>query len=163
MNTGTETKRPWGRDIGGLLFWLALSAIVASFGGYFGPEDWYPQIVKPSWNPPGWVFGPVWTALYIAMAVAAWRVWRVGGWRQNRTPLTFYLVQLVLNAAWSWIFFGLHSIGWAVVDILALLAVIVFVTARFWKKERVAGWLMVPYVLWVGFASVLNFRIWTLN
>lgn len=146
-----------------LAFWLALSAIVAAVGASFETGAWYQQIAKPDWTPPGWIFGPVWTFLYIAMAVAAWLVWQSGGWAENRFALTAYLIQLVLNAAWSWIFFGEHAIGLALADIILLLLLIIVVMIAFWKKNLVAGLLMLPYVLWVGFASVLNYSIWMLH
>jgi len=121
---------------------------------------WYASLAKPSWNPPNWLFGPVWTALYICMAVAAWLVWRQGG---SRTPLTLFAVQLVLNAAWSWIFFWFHMPGAAFFEILVLLAAIAATTIAFWARSRAAGILMVPYLGWVAFASVLNFTIWRMN
>lgn len=147
----------------GLALWLVASAAVASFGGLFGPGDWYGTINKPSFTPPGWVFGPVWTALYIAMAVAVWLVSRRDGWRANRLAISLYVVQLVFNALWSWIFFGQQEIGWALVNIVALWATIVVVMILFWRRNRSAGWLMLPYVLWVSFASFLNYSLWTLN
>jgi tryptophan-rich sensory protein len=122
---------------------------------------WYASLTKPSWNPPNWLFGPVWTALYICMTVAAWLVWRQGG---ARGPLTLFAVQLALNAAWSWLFFGFHLPGAAFVEILVLLAAIAATTVvAFWPKSKAAGILMVPYLAWVAFASVLNFAIWRMN
>ena len=122
---------------------------------------WYATLAKPTWNPPNWIFGPVWTALYISMAVAAWLVWRKGGLWQ--WPLALFAVQLALNAAWSWLFFGFHMPGAAFVEIVALLAAIVATTIAFWPKSMAAGILMLPYLGWVAFASVLNFTIWRLN
>jgi tryptophan-rich sensory protein len=124
---------------------------------------WYASLAKPSWNPPNWLFGPVWTVLYIGMAVAAWLVWRQGGFRQMRWPLTLFALQLALNAAWSWIFFGFHMPGAACLEILALLATIVATTIAFWPRSQAAGILMLPYLGWVAFASVLNFTLWRLN
>jgi len=124
---------------------------------------WYATLAKPSWNPPNWLFGPVWTVLYICMAVAAWLVWRQGGLRQARTPLMLFAVQLALNAAWSWIFFGFHLPGAAFIEILVLLTAIAATTIAFWFRSKAAGILMVPYLGWVAFASVLNFTIWRLN
>ena len=122
---------------------------------------WYASLTKPSWNPPNWLFGPVWTALYICMTVAAWLVWRQGG---ARGPLTLFAVQLALNAAWSWLFFGFHLPGAAFVEILVLQAAIAATTVvAFWPKSKAAGILMVPYLAWVAFASVLNFAIWRMN
>lgn len=124
---------------------------------------WFATLAKPSWNPPNWLFGPVWTVLYICMAVAAWLVWRQGGWGQAHWPLTLFSVQLALNAAWSWIFFGFHMPGAAFVEVLILLAAIAATAVAFWPKSKAAAILMSPYLLWVAFASVLNFTIWRLN
>jgi tryptophan-rich sensory protein len=150
-------------NIIGLSFWLVLSALVASFGGLFQPGDWYLALSKPAWTPPGWIFGPVWTFLYIAMAVAAWLVWKTGGWSANRPALAVYGLQLILNGAWSWIFFGEHRIGWALVDIIGLFILISITMSLFWRRRRAAGWLLLPYAVWVGFASVLNYYIVILN
>ena len=122
---------------------------------------WYATLAKPSWNPPNWIFGPVWTFLYISMAVAAWLVWRQGGLWQ--WALALFAVQLALNAAWSWLFFGFHMPGAAFIEIVALLAAIAATTIAFWPKSMAAGILMLPYLAWVAFASVLNFTIWRLN
>ncbi len=125
-----------------------------------GVHSWYPTLAKPTWNPPSWVFGPVWTILYAMMAVAAWLVWRRAGWGG---ALLLFGVQLALNAAWSPLFFGLHRIDLALVDIVVLWAAIVATTVAFWKVTPVAGWLFVPYLAWVSFAAMLNFAIWKLN
>ncbi len=124
---------------------------------------WYATLAKPSWNPPNWLFGPVWTMLYISMAVAAWLVWRRGGLQQARWPLTLFAVQLALNAAWSWIFFWYHMPGLACIEIVALLLAIAATTTTFWPRSKVAGMLMLPYLGWVAFAAVLNYSIWRLN
>ncbi len=122
---------------------------------------WYAGLAKPSWNPPNWIFGPVWTFLYISMAVAAWLVWRKDGLWQR--PLALFAVQLVLNAVWSWIFFGFHMPGAAFIEVVLLFAAILLTTVAFWPKSMAAGILMLPYLGWVGFASLLNFTIWRLN
>jgi benzodiazapine receptor len=146
-----------------LMGWLALSFSAAALGGLFLPGEWYARLQKPSWNPPNWIFGPVWTTLYVMMAVAAWLVWKRGGFVAQRLPLTLFLGQLLFNAAWSPLFFGLKNPGLALLDIgllwLALLATIL----AFWKARRIAGILLVPYLAWVTFASVLNFALWRLN
>lgn len=126
-------------------------------------EGWYKTIEKPTWNPPDYVFGPVWTTLYLMMAIAAWLVWKPAGLKAAAVPLTLFAVQLVLNIAWSWIFFGMHELGWAFAEIIILWLAIVATTAAFFKRSKGAGWLMVPYLAWVSFASVLNFAIWRLN
>jgi translocator protein len=145
---------------------LAASFAVAAIGGTFtsaGMPEWYMSLEKPAFNPPSWVFGPVWTALYIMMAVAAWLVWKASGFRGAATALTLYFVQLALNLAWSGIFFGLRAPGWALVEIVALWIAILATIVLFFRHSRVAGWLMVPYLLWVSFAAVLNAAIWSLN
>ena len=126
-------------------------------------EGWYKTIEKPTWNPPDSVFGPVWTTLFVMMAVAAWLVWKPAGFTAATVPLTLFAVQLVLNVAWSWIFFGMHQPGWAFVEIVILWLAIMATTVAFFRKSTIAGSLMVPYLAWVSFASVLNFTIWQLN
>jgi benzodiazapine receptor len=121
-------------------------------------EGWYKTITKPSWNPPDSVFGPVWTTLYVLMAIAAWMVWRQDGFKTAGTPLTLFGVQLGLNFAWSLIFFGMHQPGWAFAEIVILWLAIVSTVVTFFRISKVAGWLMVPYLVWVSFASVLNFH-----
>jgi translocator protein len=126
-------------------------------------RTWYVRLQKPSFNPPSWVFGPVWSVLYLSMAVSAWLVWRNAGWEGPRVAFMIFLVQLGLNLAWSGLFFGLHNPGLAFLDILALLAAIVATAVAFRSFSEVAFWLMVPYAIWVCFASLLNFEIWRLN
>ncbi len=142
---------------------LLLVAAVAGFGSRFTPGPWYREIAKPSWTPPGWLFGPVWTLLYLLMAAAAWQVWRRRGIGGARAALAVYLVQLVLNALWSWIFFGLHLIGPALVDLAVLWVLIVATCVLFFRASRIAGVLLLPYIAWVGFAGALNLALWILN
>jgi translocator protein len=123
-------------------------------------REWYPTIAKPTWTPPSWIFGPVWTALYAMMAVAAWLVWRRVGWGG---ALVWFAVQLALNATWSPVFFGLHQIGLALVNIVLLWLAIAGTTIAFWQVMPAAGWLFVPYLAWVSFATALNFALWKLN
>ncbi|QGQ22024.1 tryptophan-rich sensory protein [Gimesia benthica] len=126
-------------------------------------EGWYKTIEKPMWNPPDSVFGPVWTTLFLMMAIAAWMVWKPEGVKAARMPLTLFAGQLSLNVAWSWIFFGMHEPGWAFAEIVILWLAVTATTVTFFRYSSVAGWLMVPYLAWVSFASVLNFTIWRLN
>lgn len=147
----------------GLGGWLLLCFAAASLGAVFMPGQWYAALQKPSWNPPGWVFGPVWTALYTMMAVAAWLVWKQGGFAAQRRGLTPFLVQLALNAAWTPLFFGLHRPGLALAEILLLWLAIVWTIASFWPVHRVAAGLLLPYLAWVSFAAVLNGTLWRLN
>jgi tryptophan-rich sensory protein len=145
---------------------VSLSAgLIGSLTMFRGDFDaWYPTLVKPAFTPPSWVFGPVWTTLYLLMGIAAFLVWQKGlRLRAVRVALAWFLVQLVLNALWSPVFFGLHRIGWALVVIVLLWAAIVVTIRHFACVSRVAALLLVPYLLWVSFATVLNAAIWWLN
>lgn len=146
-----------------LLGWLALCFGAAAVGARFLPGEWYAQLVKPSWNPPNWVFGPVWTTLYAMMAIAAWRVWQRGGWMRQRGPLGWFLLQLGFNAAWSYLFFGKQQIFLAFIDIVALWTALLLTLLAFWRVRPVSGLLLVPYLAWVTFATALNFALWRLN
>lgn len=126
-------------------------------------RTWFPTIAKPSWNPPNWVFGPVWSTLYVLMATAAWRVWRKAEGPAARRLLAIYAVHLVLNALWSILFFGLHSPGLALIEIVVLWSLLLTLQVRFWKADRLAGLLWAPYLGWVSFATVLNSAMWFLN
>jgi translocator protein len=151
------------RQILGLIGWLLAAFAAAGIGSLFSPGAWYAQLDKPSWNPPGWIFGPVWTALYTMMAIAAWLVWRRGGFAGAPVALALFGAQLVLNAMWSWLFFGLHRPALALVDIVALLVAIAATIVAFWQHSRPAALLLVPYLGWVGFATALNLTLWRLN
>lgn len=146
-----------------LFAWLALCFLAGTVGALFQPAAWYAGLTKPSWNPPGWIFGPVWSVLYSMMAVAAWLVWRHGGISNQRWPLAIFLLQLLLNAAWSPIFFGLQSPGLAFADIVMLWLAVALTIAAFGSVRFSAAGLLVPYLAWVSFAAVLNFTIWRLN
>ena len=124
------------------------------------PGEWYGGLAKPVFNPPPWLFCPVWTVLYILIAVAGWRVWQRdrAGW-----PMPLWWAQLVLNFLWTPVFFALHQIGVSLVVILVMLAAIVGFIATTWRLDHVAAWLFVPYAAWVAFASVLTGSIWSLN
>ncbi|MCL4179449.1 MAG: tryptophan-rich sensory protein [Verrucomicrobia bacterium] len=147
----------------GLLGWLGLAFGAAMMGALFGPGDWYAELRKPTWNPPSWVFAPVWTALYASMGVAAWLIWRQVGASGRGRALGMFLVQLGLNALWSPLFFGLQSPGWALVNISLLWLALVGTVVVFWKVRPPAGLLLLPYLVWVSFASALNLAIWRLN
>ena len=146
-----------------LVAWLAASFAAAAMGGLFRPGEWYAALQKPSWNPPGWIFGPVWTVLYVMMAVAAWLVWRQGGWSPQRKPLLIFLAQLTLNALWTPLFFGLHWPGVAFGEILLLWLAIATTLTAFWRVSGTAALLLAPYLAWVSFAAALNFALWRLN
>ncbi len=150
-------------QIPALAGWLTL-CFAASFGAIFvSTGDWYAALQKPAWNPPPWVFAPAWTLLYILMGVAAWLVWREGGWKAHGLALKMFLLQWLLNALWTPLFFGLHRTAAALIEIAALWLVLAATTILFWRVKRSAGLLLVPYLAWVGFAASLNYAIWRLN
>jgi len=152
-------------QIVGLVSSLVISFIAAAIGGAASVQagPFYKQLVLPDWAPSPSIFGPVWTILYTMMAIAAWLVWRSDGFRAARFALTLYFVQLALNALWSWLFFGWHRGALAFVDIAVLWALIIATVIAFWRIRASAGALLVPYLLWVSFASALNYSVWQLN
>jgi translocator protein len=164
MTHDNPAPRRWGV----LILLLAVVFAVSAAGSWVTlPKipTWYAGLVKPSFNPPSWVFGPVWTTLYAMMAVAAWRVWiadRADG-AERQMALAFFWLQLLLNAIWSPVFFGLERPGLALIVIVLMWLAIAVTTIRFFRIDRVAGWLFVPYLCWVTFATVLNAAIFRLN
>ena len=147
-----------------LLGFIALTLLIGFLGGQITAPNiaaWYQGLAKPSFNPPNSVFMPVWTALYIMMAVAAWRIWRKQGWGDLSQAL--WLIQLLLNLIWSILFFGFHAPIGAFFELLVLWTVILCTMTAFWQTDLLAGLLMLPYLLWVSFAGILNFWIWQLN
>ncbi len=155
-----------GRSILVLILCLVACFGAAALGGLANAvalKTWYPGIAKPSWTPPGAVFGPVWTALYAMMAVAAWRVWSQEGFSKARLPLGLFCVQLVFNAAWSWLFFYMRNPLAGLVDIILLWFAILATMICFFRRSRLAGWLMTPYLLWVSFATALNAALYWMN
>ena len=163
MNSIKPSPRSLGRQILALVGWVLLCFAAAAFGGLFMPGEWYASLKKPAWNPPGWVFGPVWTALYTMMAVAAWLVWKRGGFAAQRRPLLIFYVQLALNAAWTPLFFGLKQPGWAFTEMVLLWLAIGGTLVVFRRVSRAAAWLLAPYLAWVSFAAALNFTLWRMN
>lgn len=147
----------------GLAFWLLVTFGVAAFGAQFQPGSWYTTIAKPNWTPPGWVFGPVWSLLYLMMGVSAWLVWRLRKAKSVLLPLSLYAAQLSVNGLWSWLFFGQQMIGVALIDLLLLVALVGIAVVLFSRVSRSAGVLLTPYLLWVCFAAALNFQIWRMN
>ena len=149
----------------GLLGWLFLSFAVSAVGAAASiqAQSFYGQLVQPAWAPPPWVFGPVWTVLFALMAMAAWLVWREEGLHRRRLALSLFLAQLVFNALWSWLFFAWHKGALAFADIILLWALILATLLSFWRVSPLAGALLVPYLLWVSFAAVLNYALWQLN
>jgi benzodiazapine receptor len=126
-------------------------------------DGWYRTLHKPAWNPPGWVFGPVWAILYCLMAIAAWLVWKKAGWSGARGAMSLYFLQLAFNVGWSVLFFGMQSPGLALVEIAGLWLLIVATIIAFRRHSGAAAWLMVPYLAWTTFAAVLNFALWRMN
>ncbi|MFC4449122.1 TspO/MBR family protein [Halorussus aquaticus] len=168
----TLTETPKRGDRGGNTRWAALvaSVLVCELAGIVPSiltadevATWYPTLVKPAFTPPSWVFGPVWTALYLLMGVALYLVWRSDRSRVRRTALALFGVQLALNAAWTLVFFGSQAIVGGLAVIVALLALVVATVAAFARIDRRAAALLVPYLLWVGFATALNYELWRLN
>ncbi len=150
-----------------LIISIAIPLIIGAISGFFtsaSVKGWFTTINKPSFNPPDWIFAPVWTTLYILMGIACFLVWKSNNeTAAKRTAIIFYSIQLALNFFWSIIFFGAHQPGWALVDIIALLVMLLLTTIWFERISVAAAWLMAPYLCWVSFATVLNYYIWKLN
>jgi tryptophan-rich sensory protein len=160
-----ERQPSRGRELAGLAAWLALCAAAAAIGG-IGSADagaFYARLSRPGWAPPGWLFGPMWTTLYVLMGVAAWLVWKERRWTGARAALTLFVVQLALNALWSWLFFAwrLGAASFAAVVLLWLL--IACTTVAFWRVRPLAGLLLVPYLAWVSLATALTLAVWQRN
>lgn len=151
------------KQLAGLAGWVLACFTAAAIGGLFRPGSWYTALRKPPWNPPSWLFGPVWMALYLMMAIAAWLIWRRGGFSRQRRPLGLFIAQLALNALWSPLFFGLKRPGLAFAEILILWGMIGATLYSFRKENLGAAALLLPYLGWVTFAAALNFTIWRLN
>ena len=154
------------RQVIGLVLWVAVVFAAAAVGSALTAPAipaWYAELRKPWFTPPSWVFGPVWSILYLMMAAAAWLVWRRGGWAAAKAPLALFLAQLVFNVAWSGLFFGLRLPGAAFADIVLLWCLIAATLAAFWRVSPAAGALLAPYLAWVNFAAALNFALWRLN
>jgi benzodiazapine receptor len=154
------------RQIVGLVFFIAVCFSAAAVGSFFTApriDNWYAALAKPFWTPPDWIFGPVWSLLYLLMATAAWQVWRSVDLRSAAIPFVFFGIQLFLNAAWSVLFFGLKSPGLALIEIILLWGAILATWDAFRRRSVLAGWLMAPYLAWISFAVMLNLEFWNLN
>ena len=153
------------RQVLGLLGWLVLTFAAAAVGAYASASAglFYQQLARPDWAPPGWLFAPVWTALYLMMAGAAWLVWRSHGWRGAGPALALFIAQLLANALWTWLYFVWHQGALALAEVLLLWALIGATLLQFWRFNRLAGALLIPYLAWVTFASALTFSTWQLN
>ena len=153
-------------SLGKLLASLIIPLAVGGISGFFTVEaipGWYRTIQKPEWNPPNWVFGPVWTTLYILMGIAMYAVWMRPRTEERQKALYLNAAQLIFNFFWSLIFFNLHAIGWALVEIVLLWLLIVWTMFAYDRVSKLSAWLLLPYIIWVTFATILNAAIWQLN
>ena len=163
MHPPGHTKTSQALWLIGLLAATFAAAGIGSAATAASVTGWYQSLHRPTWHPPDWLFGPVWTVLYSLMAIAAWSVWRRTDWSAARGPLTWFAVQLALNVAWSVIFFVFRSPGAALAEILVLWLAIVATTVSFASRSTLAAWLMIPYLAWTTFAVALNAALWRLN
>ena len=166
MSEPTSKCQKASHDLVSLFAFLILCLTVSGVGGAItatSVDNWYQALEKPSFNPPDWVFAPVWTTLYIVMRVAAWRVWRLRSFEVTGKALALFTVQLTLNLAWSFLFFGLQRVDLALVEIMIFLFSIIVTSIMFWRVDRLAGILFVPYGAWVSYATIINTSIWLLN
>ncbi|NQW51307.1 MAG: tryptophan-rich sensory protein [Rhodospirillales bacterium] len=155
-----------GKDIVAFVLFVGICLGIGALGGAVtatSVSSWYPTLVKPSFNPPNWIFGPVWTALYILMGIAAWRVWRTTVRDTARAPLAVFALQLAVNLGWSVTFFGFRNLGLAVAVILILDLLVLATALMFRRIDRLAAMLLWPYLAWIAFATMLNITIWRLN
>ena len=162
MQSFAPRRRWWVSGLA-LIGWMLFSMAAGASGAIWPVSSWYFEIARPSWTPPPWVFGPVWTLLYLLIGASAWRVWRRGGFRRDGVALGLFLVQWAFNFAWTGLFFGLKMPGVALVEIVVLLALITATIVRFGRHDPFAAIMLVPYLLWVGYATSLNAGFWWLN
>lgn len=149
----------------GLLTWIVVAFLPAAMTMFVATGPWYEALNRPAWTPPSWVFGPVWTLLYLLMGIAAWRIWARSGFgdRSTRHVLVLFMVHLIFNAAWTGLFFGLHMLTAAAVEIVILWAMILALMVLFWKRDHLAGALLLPYLLWVTYAVTLSIGFAVIN
>jgi tryptophan-rich sensory protein len=160
----SETNDSFIQRYRALAAWIAVCFFTGvATGLLFPPDAWYQSLTKPSFNLPNWIFGPVWSTLYVMMGVAAWRVWRTPASHDRARGITGFILQLAFNAAWTPVFFGLQLIGWAIVVVLLMWLAVAVTIFFFHRVDRIAAWLLAPLLAWVSFASVLNIVIWRLN
>lgn len=161
----TPIHRSPARQAAGLAGWLVFTFAAAALGALASASaaGFYQALSRPAWAPPAWLFGPVWTALYLLMGVAAWLVWRKHGFAGARVALTLFAVQLAANALWTWLFFAWRQGGLALLEILLLWALIVGTMVAFARRNAMAAVLLLPYLAWVSFACALTYSIWKLN
>ncbi|MGE3346375.1 MAG: TspO/MBR family protein [Ramlibacter sp.] len=162
------TQRPArspARQALGLIGWLAVAFAAAAVGGLASANagDFYRDLIRPAWAPPGWLFAPVWSVLYALMGISAWLVWRARGFAGARNALLVFMLQLAANALWTWLFFVWRQGGLALAEIVVLWVLIAFTIGLFWRISRLAAMLLLPYLAWVSFASALTLATWHLN
>lgn len=165
MNEKNMARMKSSTQLAGLLGWLGITFLAAGLGAWASIHagSFYAQLTRPDWAPPASWFSPVWTALFLLMGVAAWLVWREKGFQEARGALGLYLLQLAVNALWSWFFFGWKMGGAAFADIILLWLLIALTLRAFWRIKPVAGLMLVPYLLWVSFAVLLSYTVWQRN
>ena len=153
------------KQIAGLVAWLAVTFAAAAVGSVASANagSFYEQLSRPTWAPPAWLFAPVWTVLYLLQAIGAWLIWRARGFRGAVGPLSLFLVQLAANALWTWLFFAWRQGGLALAEIIVLWVLILATMIGFWRIRALAGALLLPYLLWVTFATALTYAMWRLN
>jgi tryptophan-rich sensory protein len=153
------------RQLLGLLGWLGVTFAAAAVGGFASANagDFYQELTRPGWAPPAWLFGPVWTLLYFLLGIAAWLVWREHGFRKARIALSLFLLQLAVNALWSWLFFVWKLGALAFAEVLILWVLILCTVVAFWRVRPLAAALLLPYLVWVTFASALTYAVWQRN
>lgn len=151
----------------GLAVSIAICGLAGAIGGIATADsvtgDWFVELAKPAWNPPNWIFGPVWSILYLMMGIAAWWVWKQAGLAKAKFTLAWFGFHLMLNTAWSILFFGMEQPGWAAIEIVVLWLSIAISMRLFFRHSKLAAGLLIPYLMWVSFATCLNFAIWSLN
>ena len=155
------------KNIGWLFYFIILCLILGNgLGGYFtflSVEGWYQTLNKPSFNPPDWVFGPVWTTLYIFMGISIWLVWKSEENKNRTIGIRIFWLQLFFNVFWTYLFFGIQRIDLGMLEIIFLIFLIIINIFYFFKIDKIASYLLIPYIFWVSYAAVLNFKIWILN
>ena len=165
MTQATITNHAPKNQALGLVGWLLITFIAGGVGAIasVNAQAFYGQLTQPAWAPPAWLFGPVWSVLYIMMGVAAWLVWRGHGFQNASRALTLFLVQLAANSLWTWLFFAWHQGAMAMAEIVVLWLLIVSTIVSFWSLQRMAALLLLPYLAWVSFATALTWAMWQLN
>ncbi|HEY1059021.1 MAG TPA: TspO/MBR family protein [Limnobacter sp.] len=153
------------KNVVSLVVWLAVTLGVGALGAVasVNAASFYANLVRPEWSPPGWLFGPVWTALYILMGISVWLVWKQSPSARRTGALEWFVAQLLVNGLWSWLFFAWNLGLWAFVDVVLLLVLIACTVRAFWPLNKLATILLLPYLAWVGFASILTWSVWRAN